>query len=257
LHAIVDRSWVIDVTAGIILCVAFVVQFKREVEFRTNLSAGHVIAITVSSEDDQLRERWSKDVSQISGFIESENSRKDDSPEQIYHFGMVMERGQRSLLRVLMQENNNLHQQRSMLRSLFEIVRHLHGYNIIHADFKPLNILRLEDGSWRAIDFDASASIGSVVGNKTSSAYAPPELTANITKTKLISLREYETTRRNAKSKWEYSPHKYSPTAKRAVDAVEIDNTLLVAHPSYDFWSIGCIMFQALARRTVRCVCLM
>ena len=53
---------------------------------------------------------------------------------------------------------------------------HMHAKGKLHADFKPLNLVRMDDGTWRLIDFDATVEIGNPVGAKTSSAYCPPEM---------------------------------------------------------------------------------
>ena len=44
-----------------------------------------------------------------------------------------------------------------------------------HGDVKPRNLLRV-DGRWTLCDMDASAALGAPIGERTSSAYSPPEL---------------------------------------------------------------------------------
>jgi serine/threonine protein kinase len=51
----------------------------------------------------------------------------------------------------------------------------------VAGDLKPLNIVRMSDGSIKLIDLDASALIGSErAGAKSSTAYSPPELFRHI-----------------------------------------------------------------------------
>ena len=82
----------------------------------------------------------------------------------------------------------------------------------VHSDFKPLNAVRLPGGAFRLIDLDAATDIGEAAGIKTSTAYCPPEMTF--------------------------------------VDQlVEFKKPGILASPSYDFWSCGCVLYRALARR--------
>ena len=55
---------------------------------------------------------------------------------------------------------------------------HLHAHGLIHADFKPLNVVRMPDGTWRLIDLDGAVKIGAPIGAKDlSTAFMPQETT--------------------------------------------------------------------------------
>jgi serine/threonine protein kinase len=97
----------------------------------------------------------------------------------------------------------------------------MHSRGILHADLKPLNFVRV-DGQWSIIDLDAAAVIGGdTVGLKSSSAYMPPEaIYADIARG--ISVVRCE--------------------AARQRTGVNFD--LVLAHESFDVWSLGCIFYQ-------------
>ena len=65
---------------------------------------------------------------------------------------------------------------RKIGRDLAEALDHLHANGRIHADVKPLNVVRVGT-SWQLIDLDVSCAIGKGVGTKKpSSGYCPPEM---------------------------------------------------------------------------------
>ena len=86
---------------------------------------------------------------------------------------------------------------------------------------------------FRLIDFDASVSYRDkqYVGAKYSSAYCPPEML------------EFVDT--------DYNSTIYIRTYKTDVSGAPIKSdlpfTLLLAHPSYDMWSLGVTLYQVLA----------
>eukprot|EP01030_Chromulinospumella_sphaerica_P034607 gene34607-biopygen20653 len=62
-----------------------------------------------------------------------------------------------------------------IFKDLVEAVAHVHSKGVIHADLKPLNLVRV-NGNWKLIDFDACCRIGvDHTGLKSSSAFCPPE----------------------------------------------------------------------------------
>jgi serine/threonine protein kinase len=76
------------------------------------------------------------------------------------------------------------------------------------------------DTQWKLIDLDASCRIGvDGVGIKSSSAYVPPEV---------------------------IHANKSSGVAfvKSARTCVEFNHSPLMAHPSFDVWSLGCLLYQ-------------
>ena len=102
---------------------------------------------------------------------------------------------------------------------------------LFHYEFKSsaLNIMRME-GLFRLIDFDASVSYrdNQYVGAKYSSAYCPPEMLelVNTGDSSTICVRTYKI------------------DASSAPIQSDLPYTLLVAHPSYDMWSLGVTLYQ-------------
>ena len=110
---------------------------------------------------------------------------------------------------------------RHVFGQLVHCVEHMHDKGYLHGDIKTLNIIRV-GSDWKLIDLDAACEIGiESVGYKYSSAYAPPEA---------IYISEH--------------------TGQACVRGVgghgsEASNyQLLLAHPSYDIWSLGCVLYQ-------------
>ena len=64
---------------------------------------------------------------------------------------------------------------RIVVRGLALALRHLHSRGLVHGDVKPRNVVRI-NGSWKLIDLDAAAPQGKPVGRKYSSGFSPPEL---------------------------------------------------------------------------------
>lgn len=104
---------------------------------------------------------------------------------------------------------------------LVEAVEHVHSKGLLHGDLKPLNFVRI-DGRWCIIDMDASARIGlDPMGDKYSSAYIPPEAVYADAENGIIGVR----------------------SRSHALQC-EIVYELLIAHPSYDVWALGCILYH-------------
>ena len=91
--------------------------------------------------------------------------------------------------------------------------------------------MRME-GSFRLIDFDASVSYRNkqYVGAKHSSAYGPPEMLEYVDNQNCSSIfvRAYET-----------------DTSGAPIQS-DLPYSLLLAHPSYDMWSLGVTLYQVL-----------
>ena len=89
--------------------------------------------------------------------------------------------------------------------------------------------MRME-GSFRMIDFDASVSYRDkqYVGAKYSSAYCPPEMLARVStdSDSTICVRTYRTDMSGLPIQ------------------IDLPYSLLLAHPSYDMWSLGVTLYQ-------------
>ena len=139
-------------------------------------------------------------------------------------FLLVMPLADRNLFVALKQERwagKNMEEVRHVFVQLVHCVEHMHEKGVLHADLKTLNIVRTA-GQWKLIDLDAACVIGKEpVGHKSSSAYVPPEAI--------------------------YVDEKTDSACVRSVVAVtkgEANYELLTAHPSFDVWSLGCILYQ-------------
>ena len=98
---------------------------------------------------------------------------------------------------------------------LIHAVAHLHDQQRIHADLKPLNIVRV-GLTWQLIDFDVSSKISASFGDKVpSSGYCPPEMA--------IVLRA-------------------AMDATGAVDTGRLSE--YTASVAYDLWSFGVVLFH-------------
>ena len=136
----------------------------------------------------------------------------------------VMPRADRNIWTSMKQENwagRNMEAVRHVFTQLSHCVEELHRQGVLHGDVKPLNIVRV-GAQWKLIDLDAACAIGvEPVGHKSSSAYAPPEAI--------------------------YVDEAAGTACVRSVAAVQRGDTsydLLTAHPSFDVWSLGCVLFQ-------------
>ena len=137
---------------------------------------------------------------------------------------LVMPLADRNLFVALKQERwagKNMEEVRHVFVQLVHCVEHMHEKGVLHADLKTLNMVRTA-GQWKLIDLDAACEIGKEpVGHKSSSAYVPPEAI--------------------------YVDEKTDSACVRSVVAVkkgEANYELLTAHPSFDVWSLGCILYQ-------------
>ena len=88
------------------------------------------------------------------------------------------------------------------------------------------------DGVFRLIDFDASVSYrdNQYVGAKYSSAYCPPEM---------LELVETDTGST-------ICVRTYNTDVSGAPIQSDVPYSLLLAHPSYDIWSLGVTLYQVI-----------
>jgi serine/threonine protein kinase len=189
-------------------------QFEREVRAREQgLDSRFVVPILKSSNDKKLCARWEQDAE------------REGYPN--YKYGIVLEHGKRNLMVALVQEHMNISQIRKMVRQFVQALGHMHAHNQIHADFKPLNGLRTNQGTWKLIDFDATVARGDFVGAKTSTSWNPPEMMTKIGGRIVVRAR-HETSHGSSQSN------------------AGFDYELLKADPSFDWWSLGCLFYRAL-----------
>ena len=118
-----------------------------------------------------------------------------------------------------------LQEVRYVFTQLARCVQHLHSRGLLHGDVKPLNIVRVGT-KWKLIDLDAACRMNTdkdkdtdtcSVGFKSSTAYVPPEL--------FRIVEEHGGGRR---------------AVLRSADRAHP----LAAHPSFDIWSLGCVLYQ-------------
>lgn len=97
----------------------------------------------------------------------------------LYNYCIIMPAANRNLQQILLQEDvagKDMRAVRRMMQELTSCLLQVHECGIIHADLKPLNVMRTAEGSLVLIDFDASTKFGDAVGVKCSSAFCPPEM---------------------------------------------------------------------------------
>lgn len=102
---------------------------------------------------------------------------------------------------------------------LSRCVGHLHDAGLIHADIKPMNVV-LSEGRWKLTDLDNAVLIGEVPSNQNtnSTAYMPPEC--------------FEMDIAGGEIKSIFG------------DMSSAKGRAMLAQPSYDIWSLGCILYQ-------------
>lgn len=104
-----------------------------------------------------------------------------------YRYCLVMPRGDRTLHDAILHDNfagksKQLNLVQHIMRFVAEALRFLHQKQIIHADLKPLNIIRVGE-LWMLIDLDAAVKLGQPAGVKVSKAVLPPEMFEEVGRT--------------------------------------------------------------------------
>jgi len=109
-----------------------------------------------------------------------------------YPHGIVMPVGDRNLLSIFQSERPSTAEIPLLMKQVAEAVHHLHSKDLMHGDFKMINLMCLGN-RLRLIDFDAAASLsnGSLAGAKFSSGVLPPEMFAKLTKDEKGKYNEY------------------------------------------------------------------
>ena len=198
-------------------------QFQREISTRDkefNLEYVMHILQTHPQVGSSTFDSWPDEVVDVEADATGQLTKTN--AEKFYL--LVMPLADRNLFVALKQERwagKNMEEVRHVFVQLVHCVEHMHEKGVLHADLKTLNIVRTA-GQWKLIDLDAACAIGKEpVGHKSSSAYVPPEAI--------------------------YVDEKSDSACVRSVVAVtkgEANYELLTAHPSFDVWSLGCILYQ-------------
>ena len=198
-------------------------QFQREISTRDKgFNQEHVMHIlqTYPQVGSSTLDSWPDEVVDVeadaTGHLTKTNAEK--------FYLLLMPLADRNLFVALKQERwagKNMEEVRHVFVQLVHCVEHMHEKGVLHADLKTLNIVRTA-GQWKLIDLDAACVIGvDKAGHKSSSAYVPPEAI--------------------------YIDEKTNTACVRSVVAVtkgQATYDLLTAHPSFDVWSLGCILYQ-------------
>jgi len=139
-------------------------------------------------------------------------------------FCLVLPLAERNLYVALKQERfagRDLDAVKHLIKRNIKCLQEMHSKGVLHADLKSLNIMRI-DGRWLLIDLDAICVIGmDSIGNKSSSAYAPPEAIYVTVDLSLAVVRSKE-------------------ARKLYGESCEV----LIADPSFDVWALGCLLYQ-------------
>eukprot|EP01043_Picozoa_sp_COSAG02_P022755 COSAG02_NODE_1192_length_13974_cov_16.770378_2_plen_861_part_00 len=137
------------------------------------------------------------------------------SAKSSYEYVLVMSCGERSLHDACAKERIagiRLRDIKDAARCVASCLRELHANAVCHGDLKQRNVLRFND-KWILCDMDAASSFQQPIGDKTSTAYCPPEL---------------------ARAKF-----------------AEGRATIQCADPSFDVWSFGVILFELCSGQTL------
>ena len=138
-----------------------------------------------------------------------------------YRFGIIMPAAAKNLATVLVQEKLDLPMAKSTFHEVLLALDHLHVKDLLHADFKPLNVMRMPDGMWKLIDLDGVVKIGDPIGAKAlSTAFMPPEATFMQDEQVMFRVR-------NSSALYE----------------------ALKAHPSLDLWSATVVLYRAVTHK--------
>ena len=203
-------------------------QFIREVSARGQNFSPHMVIDIIRTHPE------TKNTHEASSLLDRLQSLEDDVPlpddtskqlpkedaEKLYC--LVMNLADRNLFVAIKQERfagRNMDTVRYITKQLIACLEHMHSKGVLHADIKPLNIMRIQ-ADWCVIDLDAVCRIDiDSVGFKSSSGYIPPEAVFVNNENDVAVVRSEQTN-------------------------LEYGCDVLIAHPSFDIWSVACILYQ-------------
>lgn len=196
-------------------------QFKRETEMRKYEFDGDYVMVASESFPSDTVTDADPDVVDVSTTEESSGVLNKAQAEKLYC--VVMPLADRNMFVAMKQERFAGKEDTSEVVTIFtqlvKCVMHMHSKGVLHSDIKPMNIVRM-GGKWMLIDLDACCAIDrDSVGFKSSSAYVPPEAVYGDAAQGVVVVKSDSVC-----SKYGVTP--------------------LVAHESFDVWSLGCILYQ-------------
>ena len=148
-------------------------HLKREVGNRLGwLLQSAVVPLVATSDDTEggFEKRWAEDATSAIDQLRVNQELKEAMKSSKYAHGIVMKAAQRNLFAILIQERNSLPDAVKITKGLAACLQMLHQHNRVHADVKPLNVVRMPNGSVQLIDLDASVIVGEKLTDKTSTA---------------------------------------------------------------------------------------
>ena len=172
---------------------------------------------------------------------------------------LVMPRAERNLLGAIMAENIAGRDFMTVRKIAFDVAKalgHMHEQGFVHGDIKPRNVVRVGE-SWKLIDLDASVKIGVEIGRKYSTGYAPPEFIQQLVLDQVNSEGSETIEHKIARCQESLKTHLANgdfdavhdlsirlKALKTANDENGISKQALLAHPSFDLWSFGVLLFE-------------
>ena len=152
-------------------------HLEREVGNRLGWLLQSAVVPLVATSDDAgddaeggFKKRWAEDATSAIDQLRVNQELKEAMKSSKYAHGIVMKAAQRNLFAILIQERNSLPDAVKITKGLAACLQMLHQHNRVHADVKPLNVVRMPNGLVQLIDLDASVVVGEKLTDKTSTA---------------------------------------------------------------------------------------
>ncbi|KAH9111025.1 hypothetical protein AeMF1_006954 [Aphanomyces euteiches] len=208
-------------------------EYEREIATRKSLDANFVLGLVPCPS----QEKFQKHVRLLT--INHELSMAN------YPHVVVMPSADRSLEDIFLKERPSENAVRYLLEEVVLALQHLHSHGIVHGDLKKLNILRVQS-HLKLIDFDAATKFGQLIGTKFSSGILPPEMFCKLNSDAEKRLHESYWKSDDPAAYFKVKPKEdYVIKAYRqGSDCSSLPYTLVQATPTFDLWSLGCLMYQ-------------